>query len=106
MTRIFCVREKVCVLPSDLSCHKAVGDFIPLKIIPDREKIKTDILGDDMNRRAACKRRIHIHHIRVKAVAGVRRDPARFVKLIKAPVPLAEAAQVAVLKHNALGNAC
>ena len=86
--------------------HEAVGNLVPFKIILNGKQIQPNLLGDDMNRSAGCQSGVHIHHIRVKAVARICRHSACFVELIEAPVPLAEAAQVAVLEHHTLGNAC
>ena len=104
--RIFGVGEQRSELPADLSRHKAVGDFVFLEVIFDREQVEADRLVDDVELSAACKRGIHIHHIRVKAVTRVGGDAACFVELVEIPEPLAETAQIAVLEHYSLGHAC
>ena len=75
------------------------------KIVLDGDQIQTDLFIDDMQLTAADQNRIHIQHMRVKAVARVRGRAAVFIHAVGCDIPLTEAAQVTVLQHNALGNA-
>ena len=103
--RIFRVGEQLGVLSADLCSHKGVGDFVFGKIFIDLDKVKTDALVNNMQLTAYEQHGVHIEHMAVEAVARVRRSAACFVHFIGIDVPVAEAAQVVVLKHNALGHA-
>ena len=69
--RVFGVGENLGVLSAHLGGHKGVGYAVLSKIFPDRHKVKAYALVDDMELTAACQHRIHVHHVSVKAVAGI-----------------------------------
>ena len=62
-----------CELPCNLRCHKDMGNAVILKISVQLDKVKSDILINDMELSAGNNGAIHLHKAGVKSVAGICR---------------------------------
>ena len=82
-----------------------MGHALLHKVLVQFVQIQTDGLIDDTRRRAGHKRRIDIHHMRVKAIAGIRRHPVLRLQVIICLIPLAECRQIPVFQHTPFGHA-
>ena len=91
-------------LASDLGGHEGMGDAHAVEPLLHRRQIQAYLLLDDAHARAGGQRRVLIHHVGVKAKAGIGRHAAVFVQMEIIPVPMAEVGQVPVLQHHALGR--
>ena len=92
-------------LITHLRRHERMGDVVLLEVVVQRNKIQTQLLGDDIHRSAAGQCGIHIHHAGVEAIAGVCRHPVLGLEFVVALIPVAEADEVAVRQLTALGHA-
>ena len=99
--RINSIWENICILSAHLCCHKAVCDFIFLKIASDCHQVKANFFCNDMQLPSAEQYRIHIHHMRIKAIAGIRRCTAGFCYMIIINIPCTEIAKIAMFQHDA-----
>ena len=90
-------------LTAHLRGHEAVGDAVGAEIPVEGVKFQPDLIVNDIHRAAGDQRGVHVHHVRVEAIAGVRGHAARLIEAIVAAVPVAEGDDVAVLQHTALG---
>ena len=86
--------------------HKRVGNTVLLKIFIEGNKIQTQFLRNDINRRAASQCRVRIHHIGVKTVAGIGCYLASWLEIKHLMVPVAEGHEVAVNQLATLGHTC
>ena len=91
------------VLASHLGGHEAVGDAVGPEVFVQLVQLQANLVRDDVHRAAGNKRRVHIHHIGIKAIAGVGGYPAFLIQRIVAAIPVTEGNQAAVLDHAALG---
>ena len=83
-----------------------MGDACPVDPLLQSQKIQADFLLDDDHARAGGQRRILIHHVGVKAVAGVGHHAGIVIQMVELAIPSAEIGDVPMLQHHALGRAC
>ena len=93
-------------LVAHLRSHERVGDAVLLKILVEGDEVQTQFLGHNIDGCSAGERRVRIHHVGVKAVAGIGRNLAPCLEVKHLMVPVAEGHKIGVGKLAALWHTC